>query len=330
MTAGGGRRPVVVAVGAGAPDSDALAWGAAEAAARGAPLHLTHVLPSRLAIDPYGVLPAVEDPGTAAEVATSLVEAALDRARSVAPDVPLTGSVVPGTPARVLVQQSREAGLLVLGGRPAGSAGGWPAGGLGPRVAARASCPVVVVRARPRVRTPPSRPRVVVGVDATRSCAAALDLAFRAAAQRGLPVAAVHAWGPDAPADLEGASGSPAAIEAEAREVLDRVLDRCCSRFPEVPVERLVRCGLPAAVLVAESLGAALVVVGCRGRGPLRSALLGSTSRTVARRAAGPVAVVGAGCTAGRTTVPEDTGRRRSREASPRGGPPGDRGSRSD
>jgi nucleotide-binding universal stress UspA family protein len=295
VTAAAARLPVVVGVGPGGPGGDALDWAAAEAAVRGVPLRVVHAVPTQLRIDPWGVLPPSEgSPAGPAERARWLA-AAVGRARSVAPDVPVTGRVLLGSPARLLVQHSRAAGLVVLGGRDRNDPGGRPADVLRPRLAARARRPVVVVRTRPRVPLP-ARPRVVVGVDGARSCVAALGFAFEAAAQRGIALTAVHAWGPDLPADLEGVCASSAVVEAGARETLDRVLDRWLHRYPGVPVARRVVQGDPASVLLAASAGAALVVTGCRGRGPVRSRVLGSVSRTVAEYARGPVAVVGSDC----------------------------------
>ena len=296
--------PVVVGIGAGATGSDAVAWAAAEAATRGAPLRVVHAVPPRLAIDPHGLVPPAAGPPMPGTVAAELVAAALDRATAVAPDLTLSGLLLTGAPARLLVEQSRGAALLVLGGRECTGTGGRPADALYGRVAARASCPVVLVRARPRGARVPAAPSVVVGVDATGSCLPAVDFAFQAAAQRGVPLTAVHSWSPDAPADLEGACGAAAVIEAEAVEELERVLDRWCTRMPDVPVQGRVVRGVAVAALVAASRGAALVVLGCRGRGPVQSRLFGSVSRQVARAALSPVAVVGVGCAARRSARP--------------------------
>jgi nucleotide-binding universal stress UspA family protein len=59
-------------------------------------------------------------------------------------------------------------------------------------------------------------------------------------------------------------------------------------------VEREVRLGEPAVVLteVAADSGAELIVVGSRGRGAWRSAVLGSVSSDVARLAPCPVMIV--------------------------------------
>jgi len=60
-------------------------------------------------------------------------------------------------------------------------------------------------------------------------------------------------------------------------------------------VETVIENGDPAGRIeaVAERDRADLIVVGSRGRGPLRAALLGSTSRTLAARACRPVVIVG-------------------------------------
>jgi nucleotide-binding universal stress UspA family protein len=76
--------------------------------------------------------------------------------------------------------------------------------------------------------------------------------------------------------------------EAEA------AFDSLSSDVTEARVEREVRLGEPAAVLaeVAADCGAELIVVGSRGRGAWRSAVLGSVSSDVARLAPCPVLIV--------------------------------------
>ncbi len=62
--------------------------------------------------------------------------------------------------------------------------------------------------------------------------------------------------------------------------------------FPDVLVhERLVK-GPPDTVVAGETSGAALAVVGSRGRGPLAGLLLGSTSQAMVHTSKCPVAVV--------------------------------------
>jgi nucleotide-binding universal stress UspA family protein len=154
---------------------------------------------------------------------------------------------------------------------------------------------VAVVRPLPSNGNGGSAPRVVVGVSGSPSCVDALGFAFAAAAQRGLPVTAVHAWTPDLPADHEAVAGPVSGTAAHARSALARALAPWRSEFADVAVEARLVCGDPAAALIRESDGAALVVVGSRGRRLARAAAFGSVSRSVPRRARCPAVVVRSG-----------------------------------
>jgi nucleotide-binding universal stress UspA family protein len=63
-------------------------------------------------------------------------------------------------------------------------------------------------------------------------------------------------------------------------------------KYPDVSVDHRVVYGHPVPALVAAASEARLLVVGSRGRGPLRSIVLGSVSHGALHRATGPVAVV--------------------------------------
>jgi nucleotide-binding universal stress UspA family protein len=132
---------------------------------------------------------------------------------------------------------------------------------------------------------------VVVGVEGPAHCAAALDVAFQAAAQRGVSVTAVHAWTPDVPADHEAVCGPADAVEAAAGLALDQALEPWRSRYADVPVVTRLVVAEPASALIRESEGAALIVVGSRAHGVARATVFGSVSRSVAQRARCPVIV---------------------------------------
>jgi nucleotide-binding universal stress UspA family protein len=281
--------PVLVGVGDGDSADDAVEWAAAEAAAAGCPLQLLHAFHPPLPAHPYGVPPPVEDLYAAGEL---VLWTAAARAFSVAGDIEISTRLVSGAAAQALVAAGHRARMIVIGvGRRSGL-GGLLKGSTAAHVTARAPCPVVGVRPARDRKAAASAPRVVVGVDGTPTCTAAVTFAFRAARQRGIPLTAVHAWTPDVPADLELACGRPTVAEAEGCRVLERALHRPREEFPDVPVATQLVCAEPVRALVTEADGAALVVVGSRGRGRILGTVLGSVSRPVLERAGCPVAVV--------------------------------------
>jgi nucleotide-binding universal stress UspA family protein len=270
--------PVVVAVGDDSHGS-ALDWAAAEASARRCALRVVHAQPLRWAVDPTGLFPVV-DVFSFQLAAEHLLDSAVRRARAVAPEIEISSAALFGPTVPLLVSQGRRAQLLVLGRRHA-RAGTRTRGLLG-RLARRSPCPVAVVG--PLRGRPPgdSSPRVVVGVDGPGACAAELGVAFRAAAQRGLPLTVVHAALRDA------------GRECACRSV-HRALEPWRERFADVPVQtRSTRADVVSA-LVGESEGAALVVVGPRPQGAVRAALLGSGGPRVAESVRCPLVVVPTG-----------------------------------
>jgi nucleotide-binding universal stress UspA family protein len=142
-------------------------------------------------------------------------------------------------------------------------------------------------------------PRIVVGVDDSpaahvaatwatqeaRLCNASLVFAYAEDASIYLPLADLG-LGPASPSDpslLGAAPGAPAWL-------VD--LSQDASRQLPTPVSVAVGAGSPARHVIEQSAAADLVVVGTRGRGGLRSAVLGSTSQQLTHHAPCPVVVV--------------------------------------
>lgn len=80
-----------------------------------------------------------------------------------------------------------------------------------------------------------------------------------------------------------------------AEEVVHDIRNRCQESVSELEISEEVTYGHPAEELVHRSASAQLVVVGSRGQGAFRDALLGSTSAAVATHASSPVVVVPGG-----------------------------------
>jgi nucleotide-binding universal stress UspA family protein len=137
--------------------------------------------------------------------------------------------------------------------------------------------------------------RVVVGIDGSPGAETALRVAAEEAAQRGLPLRIVCAW--EAPAaTYVGEAFAPTAdgfVEAEhhADEVLRTALEHVAAGS-SIETEALAIEGQPAKVLIEQSQGAALLVVGSRGRGAAASLLLGSVSQKLAHHAPCPLVIV--------------------------------------
>ena len=161
------------------------------------------------------------------------------------------------------------------------------------------------VSGQARGMTPPlqlddiPRGAVIVGVDGSDGSDRALDWAADTAARQHRTLAVVHTEAPYVPWN---ASGYPSAVE-ESVELRDAVLAagrgytaaaraHALERHPDLDVVETsdvidARLGLAAASLRAHTL-----VVGSRGRGPLKTLLLGSVSVSVTREPSCPVVVV--------------------------------------
>jgi nucleotide-binding universal stress UspA family protein len=134
--------------------------------------------------------------------------------------------------------------------------------------------------------------RIVVGVDGSEGCRAALLCAYEQATQRDVDLLAVSVWatwrGRGAMSDPAFASlpwGVDVNPEESAQAMLDKTLNEV---FPDGPPDRLmtkVAVGNAAEELIALSADADLVVVGSRGHGGFAAMLLGSVSQHVAAHA---------------------------------------------
>ncbi len=141
-------------------------------------------------------------------------------------------------------------------------------------------------------------PRIVVGVDGSRSSRAALRWAVRQAARTGGTVDAVTAY--QVPAGVSGYAWGQGPVgvddtaerEAEARKGLDAVLSEEIKPDDSYRVIARVINGHPAEVLLSASADADLLVVGSRGHGAFAEALLGSVSQHCAHHAQSPVLII--------------------------------------
>ncbi len=140
---------------------------------------------------------------------------------------------------------------------------------------------------------------VVVGVDGSTSALQAIDWAARQAEREHRPLVLLHAfraldtqanlWLVRAGADVGQILGQ---VESEARALVEEVASLVRESHPDLTVTTLLSTADPRQALLELADRASLIVLGSRGRGPVRTLLLGSTSVAVASHATCPVVVV--------------------------------------
>ncbi len=280
------RGAVVAGVDGSAAAVHAAVWAGAEARRRRRPLRLVHV----------HALPQVHTPiaaGPHDQVRAGLAERAENRlaeartavlARS--PGLDIGTAAREWSPVTALVQESRNAELVVLGSRGLGGFTGMLAGSTAKSVVAHAHCPVVVVRG-----LAPAAGPVVVGADGSADSDAALAFACEEARLRGSALTAVHTWndGVLRPSPLpHNGSGID---QAERAKLADQV-GGWREKFPDLTIDLDVTRGRPVRTLLERGEHAQLLVVGCRGLGGFTGMLLGSTGQALIAHAPCPVAVV--------------------------------------
>ncbi|WP_051461547.1 universal stress protein [Tomitella biformata] len=293
---------VLVAVDGSASAFGAARWAALEAKAHRRPLVI--VASAQLPIPRSAEMLGEGSAAGAIALATATrtrCEAAVAKAVEIshavlAPGHEVRTEIWEGPPIPLLLEKSHTVGMMVLGDRGLGDS---PViGSVAEAVTAHGHCPVVVVREWRGTEGGFGDGPIVVGVDGSTHCEAAIGLAMSEAAERGARVIAVHAWS-DVPLDGAVASigAEPAGIDWSSFQqrhdaALAEVLAGWQERFPDVQVERVVVNDRPVRHLLAAANDAQLLVVGRQGRGGFTGMMVGSTSRALLHTAPCPLVIV--------------------------------------
>jgi nucleotide-binding universal stress UspA family protein len=153
---------------------------------------------------------------------------------------------------------------------------------------------VIVVPSQARTQIGEAMRAIVVGVDGSPESLLALEWAYAEALASGAELNVVHAW--ICPYTISETSVREVRkpMEFAAAKVLQSSLESLGSRLTDglVIIHSTLCEQTPVEALLKESEVAEMLVVGSRGRGGLRSLVLGSVSRAVLHQAVCPVAVV--------------------------------------
>ncbi|MEU0842593.1 universal stress protein [Streptomyces sp. NPDC005962] len=286
--------PVVVGVDGSDAASDALDWAADMAARRQLPLRIVHAsLWERY--EGYVPAAAIDRPAERLYSETVLATAA-ERAGRRAPALKVMTDLAADDAVTALLRAGQSAEALVVGSRGRGEFASLLLGSVGLGIAARASCPVIVVRGRAEGGYGPVN-RVAVGIAERErggehehtAPSPAVAFALREARLRGCELAAVHAWRCAGPDDHE-----PREDHARhAAELLDEALGGVTEMArPPVPVAYRAVEGPARKALLDASDHADLLVVGARRRQGHFGMQLGLVNHAVLHHARCPVAVV--------------------------------------
>lgn len=298
--------PLVVGVDGSEASLRAVDWAADEAALRGVPLRLVYAslweLPhSRLRSSegtPIEGAALAEGLGGSSEQVTAdrIVDGAARRAQRRQADLKVSTEVLPEEPVPALLREGRTASALVLGSRGRSGIAELLLGSVSLAVAARADCPVIVLRgSHDHRRVPRTYQRIVLGVAEEPGNAAAVRFAFEEAAARYAALQAVRAWrspGHQASDHLLPAGEPDRHDEQQAAKALEAALSDAAADHPSVRVRRRTIEGPAHQVLLDATSTADLLVVGARRRHGRSGLQLGRVAHAVLHHSACPVAVV--------------------------------------
>ncbi|WP_280423736.1 universal stress protein [Nocardia carnea] len=278
----------------------AAGWAAAFAGKLELPLHLVHSSPASGPI-PDVAFSAGELEEMQQAYRSDLLNSAQAALRKWAPDVELKLIADDKTPAAGVLEAAGQAAMIVLGATGAGSVERWLLGSTVLRVANKAVCPVAIWRGDPADASPDDRP-IAVGSDGSPISEAATRLAFEWARLLSVPVTAVRTW----TGSSAVAAADPGAIQKRGRTALvidwdaiarseenelSNIIAPYRAQFPDVAVELRSRRGSAARELLHALDHAQMAIVGSKGWGRVRGALLGSTGQNVLHRADRPIVI---------------------------------------
>lgn len=317
--------PSAIVVGIDGSDAshNALDWAIAEAIAVKRSIRLVgaYTIPSVAAATIDVSYVPIDDTSIRAAVTQSLKDAA---AKVKAAGVGVEAVIEIGDAAGVLVEETKQATLAVVGSRGRGGFAGRLLGNVSTALPAHSHCPTVVVpvswsldaeRSAKRTSSRPLRTEVgevessfddaetvagvdfshevVVGIDSLGREAPALWEAAEGAARRdsALHIVGVITTTVVGPEWLPS-SGDMKRFVDEGADKMELARQAVAGKYPGLETHWTLFDGQPAEALVRASDTADVLVIGSRGRGGFAGLLLGSTSQSVLPYSHCPTVVV--------------------------------------
>ena len=293
------NRPIASKIIVGVDGSDAsieaLRWAAYEACRRG----ISVLIVSCYSVPIYGIQEAGahqtrEDLAMFEKGAVVIVRQATELVAEIDPHV-VVDVMTTLSAAAVAISEAAHAGDEIVVGATGHS--GFMDGLLGSvttGVVHRSHVPVIVVPAKPAAAAGATMRKIVIGLDGSPASIAALDWAYEQALLTGAELTAVHGWIYPYPGQRTVVRSARAQMQLDAMEQLKTALESLGVLLSSGPIHvhpRLVEKSAVGALL-DEAKDADLVVIGSRGRGALRSTLVGSVSHSVAQHANCPVVII--------------------------------------
>jgi nucleotide-binding universal stress UspA family protein len=286
---------IVIGVDGSPGSQNAVRWGLALAERRHVAARLLRAFdPSMHDVRIGGGASEIGVLGDSFDAVRAQLDAAYEAASSLHPNLTITHDLVDDSASSALIEASHEADTVVIGAHGVRGFSNLVAGSTTMNVSTHAHCTVVSMPTDEGHAFDGSG--IVVGVDGSQISETAIAYAFREAAETNQHLAAIHAWtDPLTPTSL--GTSIPALYDPDVYSrdqdiLLAESLAGWAEKYPDVTVTRRVVHEHPVHALAGAADNARLLVVGCRGRGALRSMLLGSVSHGVLHLATCPVAVV--------------------------------------
>lgn len=283
----------------------ALQFGASEALHRKTVLTVITVYTAPVPIYPnMASLSAQSEDRANRELAEATLDVAKDYLGDYSGEVIL--GVAQGNSTGTLAELTARAQLVVVGARGRGGFVGRVLGSVASALPAHAHCPTIVVPSTDSAEDDAKTEKfvdhkhvgpVVVAIDGSVQSAEVLEQAADAAERSAtslrilmiIPLAEEWLyWYPDAQLQNESSQRRKDELKKTIRDVHAWLFDE----HPNLDISIDVEIGQPMDVISDRTATAALTVVGSRGRGAVRSALLGSVSRGVLNFAQGAVMIV--------------------------------------